>query len=126
MGQPFSHFAEQEARAHEIAKGVDIMEHLLATLPPGARVVLQVHDEIMIECTDDIALDAVEDLMREPMPPIKSIYACTVPVSMDSELDEKWPPISKEDKEEMMRMAYGGKHNHVTTECSGSCTRCGE
>lgn len=94
----------------------------------------QVHDEIMIECGPDVSLEEVTEIVLGTNPDMRSVYACTIPIFKGADVEpdlnnDLWPPISNKDKEEMMRMAYGGKypeHNHVTAECSGQCSTCGE
>ena len=95
----------------------------------------QVHDEIMIECGPDVSLEEVTEIVLGTNPDMRSVYACTIPIFKGADVEpdlnnDLWPPISKEDKEAMMAGMYGCSgppvHNHITTECSGRCSTCGE
>lgn len=126
--RPFSHFAEQEARAYELVRGGRLMKDLMARLPPGVRVISQVHDEITLDMGRPPTAGKLKELTEILLGAVPGEYA---DLKVEPDLNgDVWPPMSEEDKEAMMAGMYGcggpPQHHHITTECSGACQKCGE
>lgn len=93
LGQPFSNFAEQEARTYELVKGEALVKQMLADLPTGARIVSQVHDEISIDFSQVSKEETLKYLAAAYLPDLPNYKD----IKVDAELED-WPPLAKEDK----------------------------
>ncbi|MDQ3257892.1 MAG: DNA polymerase, partial [Acidobacteriota bacterium] len=73
------------------ATAADIFKHALIAvhdaLPEGARIIAQIHDEIIIECRDDVAVDTcrmtVEAMEQAP-------EGFKVPMRVDAKIVSRW------------------------------------